>query len=284
MSKNLGDFHILSIVILCLTLFILTFLTSNPVLLSGISIFMMSMFAAAKSFGRLAKHLCFFVPLFLLTFLINLLFAQEGMTVLFIVLGKKITLEALVYSFLLSFKLLLVIYIFMLAGIMVNSDKAAAYFSSIAPKSTLMLMIGIKLIPSMRIRFKNLMEVYSIRGVNFEGKRLRDRIKSYIPVLSVLLEDSLEGAFNIGEAVYVRGFLSGHRSIYDRQVFKFRDYSLIAYCILAILSFAACKFIGFDTYDAYTGLSLKYFLNAGIFISFLFLMAGSLIIFYIGEN
>lgn len=284
MGGNFGGFHVLSIVILCLTLFVLPFLTDNPVLLAGLLIFIISVFAALRSFKNLKKYSRIFVPLFLLTFLINVLFAQEGMTVLFRVLGKNFTLEAVVYSVLLSLKLLLVIYIFMLAGMMVDSDKAAAYFSSIAPKSTLMLMVGIKLLPNMRIRFKNLMEVYSIRGVDFEGKGLRNRVNSLIPVLSILLEDSLEGAFDIGEAVYVRGFLSGKRSVYDRQPWKIRDYVLIASCILSAAAFIILKALGLINFDAYMGLSLNNLLNTWVFAAFLLLMAGALAMFFIGEN
>lgn len=284
MGKNFGDFHVLSITILCLVMFILPFLTDNPIILSGILIIILGVYAARGEYKKLVSSLKLFIPFFLITFLINMLFAQEGMTVLLKVWGKSFTVEAAVNSLLLSFKLLLVVFVFSAAGMMVDSDKAAAYFSSMAPKSTLMIMVGIKLIPNMKKRFKNLVEIYTIRGVDYQGKGLKEKIKSYIPVLSILLEDSLEGAFDIGEAVYTRGFLSGGRSVYDRQRWKVRDGILTLCCAIVACAFVFYRISGFDRFNPYISLSIGSFINSGAVIIFISLMAVALTLLYVGEN
>ena len=161
----------------------------------------------------------------------------------------------------LSFKLLVVIYLFTVATIILDSDVAASYFSSKIPKSTLTIMISLKIFPNMKNRISNLKEIYSIRGVDFESKKLKEKIKSNIPVLSVLLEDSLEGAFHIGEAAYVRGFLSGKRSVYDKPKIEVRDYLLIITSIATLLLYLIIKSSGVDDFDIYTSIHFSQLFN-----------------------
>lgn len=284
MGRNFGDFHVISITILCLMMFILPFLTDNPLILVGVLIIILSAYGAGAEFKKLLHSLKLFVPLFLLTFLIDALFAEQGMTVLFELWGKSFTLQGAVNSLLLSFKLLLVVLVFSALDMMADSDRAAAYFSSIAPKSTLMVMIGIKLIPNMRRRFRSLIEIYSIRGVDYGSKGLKERIKSYVPVLSVLLQDSLEGAFDIGEAAYVRGFLSGGRSVYDRQRWKARDTVLMLCCGAVACAFLAFKLSGSDRFDPYAALYAYGCINIGALVVFLSLMTDALVVFFVGEG
>jgi energy-coupling factor transport system permease protein len=165
---------------------------------------------------------------------------------------------------------------------MIDSDKAVSYFSSKMPKSTLMLLIALKLFPTMKNRFVELKEIYSIRGVNFNGKTMREKVRSYIPILSVLLETSLEGAFDIAEAAYIRGFLSGKRSIYERENLQKKDYILITssffYCIIYFFE----KINSRVTFDIYTKVDISSFLNLSVGI--LFVTALSIILIIISTQ
>lgn len=267
MKKSYNEYHILTGIAVILFMLILSFTTSNPPLLLGIFISSLFMLITGEGIARLKTSIIFAAPFFTVIFLINIFFAPEGQTALFSIPGKTFTLEALVSSAILSFKILLVIFIFMLFDVLVDSDRAAAYFSAKMPKSTLMVMIGLKLLPNMRQRFKSLKEIYSVRGLNFEGKSIKEKIKSYVPVLSVLLESSLDGAFDIGEAVYVKGFLSGSRSIYDRQHFKLKDCIVLVFVAVLSFMFIIFKLNHSDAFDAYAGTYVLVF-NKNIFLMF----------------
>jgi energy-coupling factor transport system permease protein len=80
-------------------------------------------------------------------------------------------------------------------------------------------------------------------------------------VLSVLLEDSLEGAFDIGEAAYVRGFLSGERSVYDKPKLQKIDYLLIIASSVTMLFYLIIKANGIDNFDIYMKVSFSQFFN-----------------------
>lgn len=272
--KNYKSLHILSTLILNLALLIIAFSTENPyIIFSVLALTVTTLFRSGNK-KKLYQGLIYFIPFSIITTIINMIFVQEGRIILLNFMGKNFTLEALTYALLLSIKLLVVIYIFMLLGIMIDSDTAVAYFSNKLPKSTLMIMVSIKLFPTMGTRLKTLREIYSIRGAVYEGRTLKDKIKGFIPVFSVLLEDSLEGAFDIGEAAYVRGFLSGRRSVYDKQKYKLTDYAILLFSLSSLILFLFLKIMGKEVFNIYETYNLLSAINSGIVaeISIVFLM------------
>lgn len=231
--------HVITAMILNLVLLIITFSSNMPKVLLLVMGVLSIIFYTSGSMKLMLKGLAVFIPISFITFLINLFFINQGGTVLFTVGTRNITLEALMYAVVLSIKLLQVIYIFQCLALMTDSDRAVSFFSSVMPKSTLIFMIALKFFPLMNKRINGLKEIYSIRGVDFENRTINGKIKAYLPVLSVLLEDSLEKSFDIGEAVFVRGFLSTKRSVYERQKLKSYDFSIIFSSLLILMIYFA---------------------------------------------
>lgn len=227
MNVKIKKLHVLSAIIIIFTMLIVNFLTNDPFILLGSLVFILIVFGFTGNCNELKKGTFIFFPVLLLTLAINLFFLQQGNTVLFRIFGREITQEGVIYSVTMALKLFIIIFIFMCFQIIIDTDRAVSYFSSKLPKSTLVFLISLKLFPNLRIRLKNIKEVYTIRGVNFEGDKTKDKVKSYFPILSVLLENSLESAFDIGEASFVRGFLSVKRSVYDRQKFSNHDFIIL---------------------------------------------------------
>lgn len=281
MKENNNLFHVLTVIVFNLTFLIICFSCDNPLVLVSIFLFYIIITVILKKTHILKVSLLCFVPLALLTMAINLLFSSSGNTILFYILGKEFTLESMLYAFIFSFKLLLTIIIFIGFGIMVESDSAVSYFSSKLPKTTLTMIIGLKLLPNMRERLKNLMLVYSLRGIEFNKGKLKDKIKSSIPVLSILLEDSLEASFDIGEAAYVRGFLSGKRTVYDKKKFSKNDYIILFLSLLLLICFIFIHCKAYDNFDMYSyGISGAVFMNSYILFIMGFIILNAVSITY----
>lgn len=81
----------------------------------------------------------------------------------------------------------------------------------------------------------------------------------------------MEESFTIGEAAYVRGFLSGKRSVYERQKFHKRDVQVIVMSIFLMIFYCAAQFKGWTNFDIYDGVSLINFINAGTILLFVFI-------------
>jgi energy-coupling factor transport system permease protein len=262
-----------------LTLIILLFSYDNPVILLTITFLFFTLFYKHNSVKKIGEGVMYFIPFMLITVIINMIFVWNGKTTLFYILDKPFTLEALIYAIILSYKLLLIIYLFMIMSLLVDSDTAVSYFSNKMPKSTLTLMIAMKLFPTMKEKIHNLKLVYTVRGVNFNEDKRTNLIKSYMPILSVLLENTLEGAFDIGEAAYVRGFLSSKRSIYEKQNFKAADIFIILINILIILLIIFCKFNNLYNIDIYAGLGNLSLINKFSIIATILIISEGLIIY-----
>jgi energy-coupling factor transport system permease protein len=261
MINESSKIHVITAALIGLNLLIITFLCKNPIMLIIIFAFCVFTMIYSGNTEKFKTGFKYFIPFSILAIVVNMIFVAQGSITLFYLFGEKFTLEALLYGVILSFKLLVVIYLFAVASIIIDSDVAASYFSSKIPKSTLTIMISLKIFPNMKNRIVNLKEIYSIRGVDFESKKLKDKIKSNIPVLSVLLEDSLEGAFDIGEAAYVRGFLSGERSVYDKPKLEIKDYLLIIASSATMLLYLIIKARGIDNFDIYMKVSFSQLFN-----------------------
>ncbi|ERI90150.1 cobalt transport protein [Clostridiales bacterium oral taxon 876 str. F0540] len=263
MDNFYKSLHVVSTIIFSIMLLVITFSTNNPIILFCVLCISALIFAVSKSYEKFKMGFMMFLPLSIITIIINMIFVQQGRIIIFSFGSRSFTLESLIYALILSFKLLLIIYIFSMLGIMMDSDRAVSYFSMIMPKTTLTFMIALKLFPAMKRRLGNLREIYGIRGIEYDAKNKKDKILSYLPILSVLLEDSLEKSFDIGEAAYVRGFLSTKRSIYDKQKYRLYDYVFICSSLLTMVVYLCISFLGFDNYDIYNCDIKTFLINKG---------------------
>ena len=279
MRKKLDNIHVFSTLVLNFVLLILVICSDNPLIIGGIFIPIMCILVVAGKLSSLKRSILLFIPFAILTIIINLIFVTQGKTIIFILLNRAFTLEAFIYALALSFKLLLVILIFMLLGVMIDSDKAVSFFSSVMPKTTVTMMISLKMFPQMKKRMTSLKEIYSIRGVDFKAKGLKNKIKTYVPLLSVILEDSLESAFDIGESSFVRGFLSSKRTVYDRKKFINNDYIILFSSMILLGAFIIIKALGKDNFNVYDDINLSKIINKGSITIFIltFVLAGELL-------
>ena len=244
-------FHVLSVIILNITLMIIVFSTDQPLILLSSLILVLSILIVKNRKKNIALGLKIFLPIAVVTSIVNFLLVDAGSHVIFSFFKKSFTLETIVYALIMSLKILVIIYLFYCLDCTIDSDEAVSYFSSRAPKITLILLLCIKLVPNMKKRLNTLHDVYVTRGVNFKAESKIDKIKANIPVMSILLSDSLDNAFDIGESAYVRGFLSGNRTQYDKKEIHRIDFALIVYSII-LFAFHVINIIkGTIIYDSY---------------------------------
>lgn len=266
MFYTFKDIHVVTALLLIGLMTFIIFSTDNPLILFSVFIFCVAIFLITGCKEKLKKGLVYFIPFALVTIIINFFFVDKGSKILFTILGKNFTLEALIYAVIFSSKLLLIIYIFSMIDLLLDNDGAVSYFSRIMPKSTLLLTISFKLFPALKRRITSLREVYSLRGVDFDNNSLKERARSYTPILANLLGTSLEEAFDIGEAAYVRGFLSGKRSVYQRQKLTKKDISLCLHMLVILLILVFLKLKALDSFDIYYNFRWQELLNYGVLL------------------
>lgn len=251
-----------TIILIFTVIMFMVFSSDNPMVILSSYILTLGIIIFTKSYRKLFNGVFYFAPFAALIIIANLIFVTQGSTTLLYIGSKKLTLESLIYAIVLCFKFLAVIYLFMAFQLMIDSDKAVSYFSSKMPKSTLTLMLIFKLIPGLKNKFYSLKEIYTVRGVDFKAGDNKSKVKSYSEVMTVLLESSLESSFDIGEAAFVRGFLSNKRSVYERESLGKKDILLIISSLLLIIIYILSKIMGFVTFEIYEGVNISNIFNA----------------------
>ncbi|MBM7853921.1 energy-coupling factor transport system permease protein [Desulfohalotomaculum tongense] len=215
-------------------MFFLSLTCSHPVFLLLLYIILLLEVKLVDGLPAYKNCVLFSIIMLVMIILINPLFGRLGSTVLWSgpvlpVTGRIVfTLEAVLYGINMGMRLLVVITVFFLYNRMMNPDRAFSFLARYAPGSVMLITLATRLVPYLAVQFKNIKEVQQTRGVEFDCPGITGKIKSYYPLLKVLLLSSLENAFNIAEAIQSRGYGSGPRSYYTREKFRPRDVIVLA--------------------------------------------------------
>jgi len=240
---------------------ILSLVLSNPVYLLGLFIAVGIVNIAADNFKEWKVYLKYCSVLIVLIIIFNALFTRTGATVLvqsppIPLLGEiKITLEALAFGAGMGIRLLIIISAFCLYTYAVHPDKVLKLFNKGGNKSVLIIILSTRLFPLLIQDFNRITEVQRCRGVKFDTGTRWMRIKNILPVISVLLQSCLERALQLAESMYARGYGSGNKSYYSRELWRPRDYLTLGSLIICLAIGVFSAITGLASYTYYPQLS-----------------------------
>lgn len=249
--------HPLTLTLYVATVFLLALMITNPFYLLPILVTTGAMIWASGNIKPYKGYLKLSIPLFLMLMIINGLFVKAGTHVLFRgpslpVIGRiRITLEALAYGAGMGLRLLVIISAFCLFTYTVQPDRLMTLFGRLGNRTVFLMSLSIRLFPLMISDYRRIMEVQRCRGVRFNSRSWRDRVKHMFPVISVLLISSLERSFMQAESMYARGFGSGSRTQYKRELWRRRDTMIHLSTIAALIFGLSVQLMGVSTFTYY---------------------------------
>ena len=195
--------------------------------------------------------------------LINIFISRAGQTILWEgpklpILGKlSISEEAIIFGFVMAFKLSLILSIFCWYETAVPTDKTFSFVSRGAAKSALVLILTAMLIPQMKRRLSDIVLAMQVRGYELQPARLGTMIRQSSPILKVALLSMLEDSWQTAEALQSKAFGTGPRTSYIQDVWRRRDSLVLAFLSLSwvgcIISFL--KHRGFANFYPKTEIS-----------------------------
>lgn len=253
--------HPLTTVAFVGVIFLLSLVFSHPVYLLGLLVGVGAVIIAAGHLEEWKVYLKFTVLMILLIVIINALFVHVGETVLYSgpgipVTGKiSITLEALAYGAGMGIRLLVIISSFCLYTCAVHPDKVLKLFSRWGNKSVLIMTLSTRLFPLMVKDYFRIIEVQRCRGVKFDRGRWWERAQHILPIISVLLVSSLERSLQLAESMQARGYGSGIRTCYSRELWRPRDYLILIAVWISLVTGIWAAVQGWSSYDYYPRLS-----------------------------
>ena len=223
----------------------ITMFTVNPVIV-GLSLFASALNFALYTKGGLKSHI-FSAILFVVLAAANPLFVHRGMTVLFYLNDRPITLEAAVYGVTAAGTVVASLYWLRLLGKVMTSDRLLYLFGRISPKIALILSMAIRYVELFRARWRRIQDAQRALGLYDDGN-LIDALKGRARVLSILITWSLENGIITAESMEGRGWGVGRRTSFALYRIRIHDMIVMAVCTalaaVGIIGVAAAE-VGF---------------------------------------
>ncbi len=248
--------HPLTTVVFVIVVFLLALVFSHPVYLLGLLLVIGTVIVAAGHYGEWKSYLKFSLVMIAIIIIVNGLFVHAGQTIIFTgpqigSLGKvKVSLEALAFGAGMGIRLLVIISAFCLYTYAVHPDKVMKLFGR-GSKSVLIMTLSTRLFPLMVKDYYRIIEVQRCRGVKFDQGRWWQRARNMLPIVSILLVSSLERALQLAESMHARGYGSGPRSSYSRELWRPRDYLILTAVALGLVMGIWAALQGWSSYSYY---------------------------------
>ena len=164
----------------------------------------------------------------ILTAVLNPLINHRGKAVLFLVMGKPYTLEALCYGLALGGIFLVMLLWFGCYSAVLTSDKFTSLFGSLIPSLSLLLVMVLRLIPAFTRKTKQVLDARRAIGMGAEQTgSLRQKLRSGMTVLSALTSWALEGSIITADSMRSRGYGCGKRTSFRLYRMTGRDWVLL---------------------------------------------------------
>jgi len=253
--------HPVTMLVFILSLFLLSLVFSHPAYLLGLFLAVGAVIIASDTAREWRSYMKLTLAMILLIVLINAVVGQAGSTPLVsggrvpLLRHLRVTVEGLAYGAGMGLRLLVVISVFCLYTYAVHPDKILSLLSRWMTRATLVITLATRLFPLMIGDFYRITEVQRCRGVKFEGGRWWERAGNLIPVASVLLLSSLERSLLLAESMHARGFGSGTRSYYHRELWRPRDWLVMAGVMIGVITALVAVGRGWSYYMYYPRLA-----------------------------
>lgn len=183
------------------------------------------------------------IPLLLFMTVINPLFNTNGDRVLFYILERPYTLEALLYGGAIGAMFVNMTIWFGCYNQVLTSDKFTSLFGNLIPSLSLLLVMVLRLVPSFIRKIKAIGGARNAIGKGIgEGAGNREKLEGGLTVLGALTAWALEGSVVTGDSMRARGYGSAKRSSFMCYAMGKQDWAMLltqtGLLILVILSAA----------------------------------------------
>ena len=190
---------------------------------------------AAVNFAKL-------LPFWAFLSAINPLFNTLGERVLFTLLGRPYTLEALCYGMVIAGMLVAMLQWFSAYNAVMTEDKFTFLFGSLAPSLSLLLTTVLRRIPNFLRKAKQIADARKCIGMGGgENAGLKEKVTDGMVTLSILVSWALEGSVTTADSMNSRGYGAAKRSCYHS--YRVRKQDGITGILLAAFAAVAIGFL-----------------------------------------
>lgn len=277
--KSFASFHPVVLFFYYVTVMIITMFMMHPVVLLFSLLGSLLFFAALNPMRTLLRDMRFYILVFLLIAVTNPIFVHKGETILFYLNSNPVTLEAIIYGFVIAAMLVAIIFWSKSYSDLMTSDKFIYLFGKAIPKLSLVISMALRFIPVFRQQIKKVNQTQKTLGL-YTSNSMTDRIMSGIRTFNSMITWSLENSIMQADAMKARGYgLKGRTNFtlfqwYKRDIFTL-SFMAIVFCL--IMYFNIQNIYAFNYYPAISGIAFDKTQSVQFIIIFIFMVLPTLI-------
>lgn len=179
------------------------------------------------------RYFILFSGLFIVV--LNPLFNERGLHLLFIIFEHRVTLEAVLYGGITALSLIGIVSLFVSYNEVMTPNKLLFLFARVLPQFAVLLMLTLRFIPLMKRRLDDISAVQQSKAITVTTGTLRDKAHNGLLFVQVLLTYSLEEAIQTADSMKARGYGSGKRSAYEHYRWHSGDVWAISFLFLLLV-------------------------------------------------
>ena len=245
MRNGFKDYHPASNLIFFLSVIVFGMLFRHPVTITACFFCALLWYIMLCGRNTVKPFFAFIVPTLIFVIAIGGLTAHYGETQLLTLPdGKPLTLEALVYGFVLGVAAVSIIMWFFCWNEVITADKFMHIFGKILPAAALVISMALRFLPMYKNRLHTIAEAQRGIDMDFKSGKLTQRIKNGVKIISILITWSLENAVETSDSMRARGYGLSGRKNYGKYRFKKRDFVFCSAAALLDIVMAVGYFSG----------------------------------------
>ncbi|WLR51914.1 energy-coupling factor transporter transmembrane component T [Bacillus tianshenii] len=172
----------------------------------------------------------------LFVLIVNPLLTHRGSHILFYLFDQPITLEAVSYGVTMGLLLWTILICFLSFNFVITANKFLYLFSSILPKTSLLLMMSFRFVPLLKRRLEQISTVQQTRGIDLRVGSLRKRAQDGMQLMHILLTWSLDEAIQTADSMKARGYgVKTERTSYVSFQIEKRDKVLLGWMMITFV-------------------------------------------------
>lgn len=202
-------------------------------------------------------NLYFLLPMMLMVIVLNPLFSHKGITILFYLNDKPITLESFIYGIATAMMLITIIMWFSCYNKVITSDKFIYMFSKTTPTIALLISMTLSFVPKFKNQLKKIRTTQRNIGRDINNGTIIQRAKHGCTIISILITWALENGVQTADSMRGRGYgLTGRTNFSIYKIDK-RDKNTIIIIITTIIICLAGYYLGKNKMEFYPYISMS---------------------------
>ncbi|MCR4801576.1 MAG: energy-coupling factor transporter transmembrane protein EcfT [Lachnospiraceae bacterium] len=228
---------------------ILTMCTMNPVMI-GISLVFSIVYSQIVSERMNWRFLLYSaIPIFVFTMVILPLFSHNGVTPLFYINNMAVTMETIVFGFVMSIMVLSMIQWLQVWNVWIDGERFIYLFGRISPTLALMISMVIRFIPMFLRRYREIHEIQVGMGYSKENASFGDKARMFGKELSILVSWTLEHSVDTSMSMESRGYGLGKRTSF--HLFRWKKSDTVCMLIQVLLAAVVITGIWMEKFTMY---------------------------------